>query len=87
MATAALKRKIAKALKQGFFKDPDDFVDVSDGSGDSVHIVVVSRKFNGRRMKEKNDLIWSELQDRLKADEWGRISLSVGVTPDEIKSL
>ncbi len=87
MADAALKQKIVTALKAGYFKDPDDFVDVSDGTDDNVHVVIVSRKFSGRRMKEKNDLIWSELTGKLGADEWSKVSLSVGVTPEEIKAL
>ena len=61
MADSQLKKKIRDTLKGAYFKDPDDLVDVSDGPGDSVHVVIVSRKFDGRRMKEKNDLIWSVL--------------------------
>jgi len=86
MAEVQLKEKICGALRDAYFKDPNDLVDVSDGPDDSVHIVIVSRKFDGRRMKEKNDLIWSVLVQKLAPEEWGKVSLSVGASPEEIKS-
>lgn len=86
MADVLLKKKIHDSLKRVYFKDPDDAVDVSDGPEDSIHVVIVSRKFDGLRMKEKNDLIWSHLLEQLKPDEWGRVSLSVGASPEEIKA-
>ena len=87
MASEKLKKKIHDVLKTGYFSDSSDFVDVSDGFDDLVHIVVVSRKFDGHRMKEKEDLIWSELLKNLSKEEWGQISLSVGASPDEVKAL
>lgn len=51
MADVQLKQKIRVALRDAYFKDPDDLVDVSDGPEDSIHVVIVSRKFDGRRMK------------------------------------
>jgi stress-induced morphogen len=66
--------------------DPDDAVDVSDGPEDSMHLVIFSRKFTGRSMKEKHDLIWSELIQKLEPDEWNKISLSIGASPEEIKA-
>jgi stress-induced morphogen len=86
MTDEQLKQKIRDVLKGGYFQDADDLVDVSDGPDDSVHVVIVSRKFDGRRMKEKHDLIWSELSQRLAPEEWGRVSLSIGVSPEEIKA-
>ena len=86
MADAQLKQKIHDVLKRGYFHDADDSVDVSDGPDDSIHVVVVSRKFDGHRMKEKHDLIWSELLQNLAQDEWDKISLSIGVSPEEIKA-
>jgi hypothetical protein len=86
MADASLKEKIGMALKKGYFKDPGDLVDVSDGLDDNVHVVIVSRKFDGRRMQEKEDLIWSQLIEKLSPDEWGKVSLSIGVSPEEIKA-
>lgn len=86
MADAQLKQKIRDALKAAYFKDTDDLVDVSDGPDDDVDVVIVSRKFDGKRMKEKNDLIWSVLVQHLTPDEWGKISLSVGASPEQIKA-
>jgi stress-induced morphogen len=86
MADAQLKKKIYDVLKAGYFSDPDDAVDVSDGPEDSIHLVVFSRKFTGRSMKEKHDLIWSELMQKLGTDEWNKISLSIGASPEEIKA-
>ncbi len=86
MAEAELKQKIRKVLKDAYFQDPDDLVDVSDGPDDSVHVVIVSHKFDGRRMKDKNDLIWSVLSQKLHPDEWGKVSLSVGASPEELKA-
>lgn len=86
MADAQLKQKIGDSLKGSYFKDPADLVDVSDGPDDSIHVVIVSRKFDGRRMKEKNDLIWTVLVQSLSPEEWGKVSLSVGASPEEIKA-
>ncbi len=86
MADIQIKEKIRGVLKHAYFQDPDDLVDVSDGPDDSVHVVIVSRKFDGRRMKEKNDLIWSVLSQNLRPEEWGKVSLSVGTSPEEIKA-
>ncbi len=73
-------------LRKGHFDGPDDAVDVSDGPEDSIHLIIVSRKFDGRRLKEKNDMIWSQLMQFLAANEWGKVSLSVGASPEEIKA-
>jgi stress-induced morphogen len=86
MADTQLMQKIKDVLKSDYFNDPDDLVDVSGGPEDSIHVVIVSRKFDGRRMKEKNDLIWSILTQKLAPDEWGKVSLSVGASPEEIKA-
>jgi stress-induced morphogen len=82
-----LKKKVRDVLKGGYFRDDSDFVDVSDGYDDNVHVVVVSRKFEGKRLKEKQDLIWSELVNNLPPEDWGRVTLSIGISPEEIKSL
>jgi stress-induced morphogen len=82
-----LKQKIQDVLREKYFSAPDDLVDVSDGPDDSVHLVIVSRKFDGRRIKEKNDLIWSLLTANLQPEEWGKVSLSIGTSPEEIKAM
>ncbi len=86
MRKEQLKKKVYDVLKNRYFNGPDDAVDVSDGPEDSVHLVVISRKFDGKRLKDKNDLIWSQLMQHLSADEWNKISLSIGASPEEIKA-
>jgi len=86
VADSRIKQRVRDVLKGTYFTDADDLVDVSDGPDDSIHLVIVSRKFDGRRMKEKNDLIWSVLVQGLAPDEWGKVSLSVGASPEEIKA-
>jgi acid stress-induced BolA-like protein IbaG/YrbA len=86
MADEQLKKKVHDVLKTGYFTDTDDAVDVSDGPEDSLHLVIFSRKFDGKFLKEKNDLIWSELMQHLTQNEWSKVSLSIGVSPEEIKA-
>ena len=87
MADVELKQRIRDVLRGSYFQNPDEsLVDVSDGPGDSVHLVIVSRQFDGLRMKAKNDLIWSVLSQKLKPEEWGKVSLSIGASPEEIKA-
>lgn len=84
MACEILKQKIHDTLRGGYFNDAKDFVDVSDGSVDHVHIVIVSRKFNGHTMGDRVDIIWNELTKHLSQEEWGRVFLSIGVLPEEV---
>ena len=85
MACETLKQKIHDTLKSGYFSDSKDFVDVSDGSADHVHIVIVSRKFNGHTMGNRSDIIWDELTKHLSQEEWGNVFLSIGMLPEEIQ--
>jgi acid stress-induced BolA-like protein IbaG/YrbA len=84
MADDALKETIKDVLQKNYFKGQDEYVDVSDGEGDSVHVLIISRQLGGKRAKEKRDLIWGELTAHLKPEQWQRISLLVAKTPDEV---
>ena len=84
MACEILKQKIHDTLRGGYFSDAKDFVDVSDGSADHVHIVIVSRKFNGHTMGDRTDIIWDELVKNLSQEEWGHVFLSIGMLPEEV---
>jgi stress-induced morphogen len=86
MADQQLKEKIAEVLKQSYFAGDNDLVDVSDGLDDNIHVVIVSRKFDGKRFREKHDLIWSILTQELPPDDWGKVTLSVGLSPEELKA-
>ena len=85
MACKKLKHKIHSLLKLGYFSGVKDFVDVSDGAGDLIHVVVVSRKFNGHTMKGRGDIIWDELLKHLSDEEWGHVSLLIGATPEDVQ--
>ena len=84
MACETLKQKIHDTLRGGYFSDAKDFVDVSDGSADHVHIVIVSRKFNEHTMGDRTDIIWNELAKNLSQEEWGHVFLSIGMLPEEV---
>jgi len=86
MADQRLKTKIESVLRKAYFTDASDYVDVSFGDDGEVHVVVVSRKFDGMRLKQKHDLIWGALTAGLKPREWQQITLSIGKSPDEIKA-
>ena len=85
MACEILKQKIHDTLRGGYFSDAKDFVDVSDGSADHVHIVIVSRKFNGHTMGDRTDIIWNELVKNLSQEEWRHVFLSIGMLPEEVE--
>lgn len=86
MADVETKQRVADALVKAYFRDIGDLVDVSDGSDDNIHVVVVSRKFGGQHLREKTDLLHSIMVDNLSPDDWGRVTLSIGVSPDDIKN-
>ncbi|MEX2175765.1 MAG: hypothetical protein WD872_15485 [Pirellulaceae bacterium] len=86
MADEQLKQQIRDVLKQVYFTSPDDMVDVSDGPDDSVHLVLISRKFDGQRAKAKHELISDILVGNLPSEVWNRISLTICRSPEEIKA-
>ena len=53
MASQTLKDKIYDVLKRGYFSGPADLIDVSDGPSGDIHVVVVSRKLDGRRTRRR----------------------------------
>lgn len=87
MSDNKLKEKIYRVLKGGYFNDHNDLVDVSNGSYDYVHLVIVSRKFDSQTVKDRYELIWDELENKLTPEEWGHISLTVGISPEEVKAI
>lgn len=87
MTQEELKHKIRQVLKTGYFRDPDDLVDVSDGTYDlSIWSSSVANLMAGEP-KRRHDRIWDELTQNLTPEEWGHISLSIGVSPEEIKAI
>ncbi len=86
MNTDALKKRIYDGLKRGSFGAPADLIDVSDGDEGVVHVVVVSRKFDDMRFQEKDELLWQEVAKHLAREDQSRITLLVGVSPEEVKA-
>jgi len=84
-ASAALKTKIEQILRAQF-PQQGETVDVSDGSGDNVHVVVVSRQFDHMREKAKQDLLWSAIdRSDLSDAEKVKISMILPYSPDDLK--
>jgi stress-induced morphogen len=89
VADAALKEEIRRSLEDTCFGGREGAVWVldSDEPGDNIHVAIVSPKFQGKHLGEKADLIDSILFHALPKEEWGKITLSVGVTPEELREL
>ena len=83
-ADPELKKRIENILRKHF---PKDTVDISDGYSENIHIVVVSRKFDGKKSAESCDMIWAMLDETgiLTDEEQHRISLILPYSPAELK--
>ncbi len=81
MAEKQFKQQVRRLFKQTF---PDDTVDVSDGYHDNVHVVIVSRRFDGMSERERLDMLWELAQRQLDGNA-ERISLLLAYSPDELK--
>ena len=86
MPNEAVCRRVYEVLRGHYFNGRDDLVDVTEGGEDDVHVVVVSRKLAGLSYDEKHDLVWDELMRHLTVEEWGRVSLTIARSPEEIKA-
>jgi hypothetical protein len=78
-----LKAILETALRAQF---PKDTVDVSDGYQDNIHVLVVSRRFDGMDERAKQDLLWGIIDTTdLTSDEKALVSLVLPLSPAEIK--
>lgn len=78
-----VKAVLNDALRAEF---PHDTVDVSDGYGDNIHVMVVSRQFDSLSEAQKQDALWKIIDSTdLHDDEKLLISLIYPVSPAEIK--
>ena len=84
MDSETVKRRIYETLRHGYFNDEKDYVDVSNGSGDVIEIVVVSRKFAGYTAGRRIDMILNELCKHLSQVEAGHVLFSIGMLPEEV---
>ena len=79
--------KIKNAIRDRLRKEfPTDTVDVTDGYQDNIHVMVVSRRFDTMKEREKQELLWG-LIDNAGLDESEKmlISLILPVSPDELR--
>jgi hypothetical protein len=81
MADLKFKRRIRDLFRDEFVRGPDEAVCVQDGYGESVHVEIVSHRFDGLDWREKQELIGSVMYSRLPPEEWVRISLTRPVIP------
>ena len=79
---ARVKRSVVGAFRDEF---PTDTIDVTDGFEDLIHVVVISRRFDGRSLDDRADYLCSVL-DRagLPPEERGLISLLAAISPGEL---
>lgn len=79
--------EIKSLLKEAFKREfPDDTVDISDGYKDNIHVVVVSRRFDEMPESQKQDIMWSILdQTPLTDHQKSLVSLLYPVSIAEIK--
>jgi len=78
-----VKRILATAYRKRF---PNDTVDVSDGYGRNIHVLVVSRRFDDMDEQSKQDLMWEIVDEtELTPHEKSLISLLMPVSPAAIK--
>ena len=73
-------QRVKAALRAVF---PQDTIATDEGYNGRVHVKVVSERFNGRSEREKQDLIWAALHDKLGAEAQA-VSLALAYGTDEL---
>jgi len=73
-------QRVKEALRAVF---PYDTIATDEGYNGRVHVKVVSERFNGRSEREKQDLIWEALRDKLGAEAQA-VSLALAYGTDEL---
>lgn len=71
--------RVREALRAAF---PHDTIATDEGYNGRVHVKVVSERFNRRSEREKQDLLWEILHDRLGAEAQA-VSLALAYGTDE----
>lgn len=78
-----LKKKLEAALRAHF---KHDTIDVSDGYKGNVHVLVVSREFDGKSDYQRQELLHALINAaNLSQAQIGKISLLLALSPAEIK--
>lgn len=85
MATKTeLIQKVQKVLRAEF-NSPDEWVYVTEGFGDYIHVVVVSFRFKDMRESVKQEMLWSILdQSGLTDEEKLLVTRILPYTPAEL---
>lgn len=79
----ATKQQLTNALRKEF---PTDTVDVSDGYQQNLHVLVVSRRFDGMDHEKRQDLLWGIIDSiGLSGAQTRRISLVLPLSPADVK--
>lgn len=75
--------RILEILKPEF---PDSLVDVTpSGIRDNIHVKVVSRRFDGMKLRQREELLWGFIDESdLSRKDKSRISLLLALSPDEL---
>lgn len=81
------RTEIKTVLEDAFRKEfPKDTVDLSDGYQNNIHVLVVSRRFDGMSEKDKQDVLWGVIDATDLTDaEKVLMSLVHPVSPAEVK--
>jgi acid stress-induced BolA-like protein IbaG/YrbA len=78
-----IKQIVTERLRREF---PHDTVDVTDGYQQNIHVIVVSRRFDEMRERDKQDLLWGLIDDTdLATEEKGLISLLLPASPEALR--
>lgn len=78
-----IKQELLRAFRQEF---REDTVDISDGYGDNIHVMVVSRRFDELTDRQRQDWMWQIVDSTSLNDaEKGLISLLYPLSPAQIK--
>ena len=78
-----IKKAIEVAIRKEF---PTDTVDISDGYGSNIHVMVVSRRFDSMDDVIQRDLLWTLIRSAgLDDQEEALISLALTISPSTIK--
>jgi len=78
-----IKKAIEVAIRKEF---PTDTVDISDGYGSNIHVMVVSQRFDSMDDAIQRDLLWTLIRSAgLNDQEEALISLALTISPSIIK--
>jgi stress-induced morphogen len=73
-------KRVKDALREEF---PHDTIATSPGYKGRVHVKIVSERFNGISEREKQQIIWDALHDKLGEDQQP-VSLALAYGTDEL---